>query len=65
MITSLVESMRWAVVALLPIVMEPDSLARNVAPQLADAAATAINYFASHVRSHSIYLEVQVTTPQV
>lgn len=61
MVTSLVESMRWTVVVPLPVIMELDGLARNVVPQLADAATTAINYLASHVRSHSVSLKVQTS----
>ena len=41
--------------------MELDGLARNVSPQLADAAAAAINYLASHVRSHAVSLKVQTS----
>ncbi|KAJ3525600.1 hypothetical protein NMY22_g10503 [Coprinellus aureogranulatus] len=61
MITSLVESMKWTVVVPLPVIMELDGLASNITPQLADAASAAINYIASHVRSHAVSLKVQTS----
>ena len=60
MVTSLVESLRWTVVIPLPAIMELDGLASN-ATALGDAAKAAIEFVASHVRSHSDALKVQTS----
>ena len=60
MVTSLVESLRWTVVVPLPAIMELDGLASN-ATALGEAAKAAIEFIASHVRSHSDALKVQTS----
>lgn len=53
--------MKWTVVVPLPVIMELDGLSSNLTPQLADAAVAAIDYIASHIRSHSASLKVQTS----
>ena len=60
MVSSLVESLRWTVVVPLPVIMELDSLASN-GNALGEAAKAAIEFVASHVRSHSDALKVQTS----
>jgi hypothetical protein len=60
MVTSLVESLHWTVVVPLPAIMELDGLASN-ASALGEAAKAAIDFIASHVRSHSDALKVQTS----
>jgi protein SMG6 len=60
MVTSLVESLRWTVVVPLPAIMELDGLGSN-ATALGEAAKGAIEFIASHVRSHSDGLKVQTS----
>jgi protein SMG6 len=60
MVTSLVKSLRWTVVVPLPAIMELDGLASN-ATALGEAAKAAIEFVASHVRSHSDALKVQTS----
>jgi hypothetical protein len=60
MVASLVQSLRWTVVVPLPAIMELDGLASN-ANALGDAAKAAIEFVASHVRSHSDGLKVQTS----
>lgn len=61
MVSSLIESLQWTVVIPLPVVMELDGLAANTAPQLAEAASSALNYITSHIRSHALSLKVQTS----
>ncbi len=60
MVTALVESLRWTIVVPLPAIMELDGLASN-ATALGEAAKAAIEFVASHVRSHSDALKVQTS----
>ncbi|KAH6918955.1 hypothetical protein BKA70DRAFT_1458601 [Coprinopsis sp. MPI-PUGE-AT-0042] len=61
MVSSLIESMAWTVVIPLPVVMELDGLSSNPTPQLAEAAAAALNYVTSRIRSHTLSLKVQTS----
>jgi len=58
MVTSLVKSLRWAVVVPLPTIMELDGLALNTNP-LSEVAKAAIAFVVSHVRPHADLLKVQ------
>ena len=60
MVSSLVESLCWTVVVPLPAIMELDGLASN-GNALGEAAKAAIEFVASHVRSHSDALKVQTS----
>ena len=60
MVTSLVESLRWTVVVSLPAIMELDGLSSNPTA-LGEAAKAAIEFVASHVRSHFDALKVQTS----
>jgi protein SMG6 len=60
MVTSLVDSLRWTVVVPLPAIMELDGLGSN-ATALGEATKGAIEFIASHVRSHSDGLKVQTS----
>ncbi|KAI9064193.1 hypothetical protein FKP32DRAFT_1603074 [Trametes sanguinea] len=59
-VSALVESGQWTVVVPLPVVMELDSQSANQTP-LGQAAAAALAYVASHMRSHSASLKVQTS----
>lgn len=64
MFASVVESLRWTVMVPLPVVMELDGLSKtsaNSAPQLIEAAQSALAYLSSHVRSHSMSLKIQTS----
>jgi protein SMG6 len=64
MFSSVVESLRWTVIIPLPVVMELDGLSKasaNSAPQLSEAAQSALAYLSSHVRSHSMSLKIQTS----
>ncbi|KAI0362699.1 hypothetical protein OH77DRAFT_1529844 [Trametes cingulata] len=58
--SALVESGKWTVVVPLPVVMELDSQSTNASP-LGQAAAAALQYITSHVRSHTTSLKVQTS----
>ena len=58
--SALVESNRWTVVVPLPVIMELDSQSSNMSP-LGEAAAAALQYITSHIRSHSMSLKVQTS----
>lgn len=55
-----VESGQWTVIVPLPVITELDGLAKS-APPLGPAAAAAISYLESHIRSHSLSLKVQTS----
>jgi len=64
MFSSVIESLRWTVIVPLPVVMELDGLSKasaNSAPQLIQAAQSALAYLSSHVRSHSMSLKIQTS----
>lgn len=61
MFASIVESLQWTVVVPLPVIMELDGLSSNPAPQLSEAAQSAMAYIASHIRSHTVSLKVQTS----
>ncbi|KAI8998858.1 hypothetical protein BD414DRAFT_476257 [Trametes punicea] len=58
--SALVEGGRWTVVVPLPVVMELDSQSINQTP-LGHAAAAALEYISTHVRSHAASLKVQTS----
>jgi protein SMG6 len=41
--------------------MELDGLSSNTAPQLSEAAQSAMSYISSHIRSHTVSLKVQTS----
>ena len=57
---SLVESSRWTILVPLAVVTELDGIANNSSP-LGQAAAAAITFITSHIRSHSLSLKVQTS----
>jgi protein SMG6 len=59
-VTSLIESLHWTVVIPLPAIMELDGLASNT-NALGEAAKTAMEVVASHLRSHCDALKVQTS----
>lgn len=64
MFASMIESLRWTVIVPLPVVMELDGLSKTSvtsAPQLSEAAQSALSYLSSHVRSHSMSLKIQTS----
>jgi protein SMG6 len=64
MFASVIESLRWTVIVPLPVVMELDGLSKtsaSSAPQLIEAAQSALAYLSSHVRSHSMSLKIQTS----
>jgi len=60
MVSSLVESLQWAIVIPLPVIMELDCLSSNMS-QLGEAAQAAIAYISLHIRSHALSLKVQTS----
>ncbi|KZP28860.1 hypothetical protein FIBSPDRAFT_728140 [Athelia psychrophila] len=60
MLASVVESLRWAVIVPLPVIMELDGISANTS-QLGETAKAAMSYLTSHVRSHSTSLKVQTS----
>lgn len=58
--SALVESNRWTVVVPLPVIMELDQQSNSMTP-LGEAAATAMKYITTHIRSHSSSLKVQTS----
>lgn len=64
MFASVIESLRWTVIIPLPVVMELDGLSKtpaDSAPQLSEAAQSALRYISSHLRSHSMSIKIQTS----
>ena len=59
-IASVIESLRWTVIILVPIVMELNGLSSN-SSQLGEASQATMSYISSRIRSHSASLKVQTS----
>ncbi|KAJ8582059.1 hypothetical protein M405DRAFT_714677, partial [Rhizopogon salebrosus TDB-379] len=57
---SIIENLRWTVVIPVPIIMELDGLS-SYPSKLGEAAQNTMTYITSHVHSHSMSLNIQIS----
>jgi hypothetical protein len=60
MLASVIERLRWTVIAPVPVIMKLDSLSSNTS-QLGEASQAAMAYISSHTHSHSKSLKIQTS----